>query len=368
MVYFVQSDTDGPIKIGFTRNVEERLWYLRRHHPLPLRLLALIEGAHADEQRLHRRFDSDRLRGEWFRPSDDLLCFIATLSHEGANLAATGDVGVRMGDAGNRFRDYREVSFREACAFYKLSDKTLRKRIREGMIPARMRPMNGREEWVVQIPPGAPATPGNGYRDEEEEQARDSVPGLPGGPVRGGGEAGAQVHGSTDTPGRELPGSPSIPFPTRDDILALIREQYAAERAEKEQLRQENVKLARHVGSLEEQLRDQTRALSAGQEQTREEVTALARAVGEIDTRERVLARQGRAVMLLCVLLSLVAAALSGMLLTRSATPTVPARESVRGSAPATPRGGPKPGATRPTKPAAGASKGPPGSTTAGGR
>lgn len=79
-VYFVQSGTGGPIKIGFTRKVGERIWGMQTGNPEELKLLlvlALYEDADMDmERRLHKRFAKDRIRNEWFKPSFRLLSFI----------------------------------------------------------------------------------------------------------------------------------------------------------------------------------------------------------------------------------------------------------------------------------------------------
>jgi hypothetical protein len=75
-LYFIQAGADGPIKIGVAGNVGARLKTLQTASPFPLRLLAVVPGDVEDERSLHRRFASDRLSGEWFRPSDALAAHI----------------------------------------------------------------------------------------------------------------------------------------------------------------------------------------------------------------------------------------------------------------------------------------------------
>lgn len=45
-------------------------------HGEGLEVIAVTEGAHSVERRLHRRFSHLRTAGEWFEPGDDLLGFI----------------------------------------------------------------------------------------------------------------------------------------------------------------------------------------------------------------------------------------------------------------------------------------------------
>ena len=45
-------------------------------NPEPMMLLGELPGGRADEADLHRRFRSFRVRGEWFRYSDELRAFI----------------------------------------------------------------------------------------------------------------------------------------------------------------------------------------------------------------------------------------------------------------------------------------------------
>jgi len=78
-VYFIQAGEDGPIKIGFARDVGRRIANMRVANPAPLKLRANIPGDARDERAFHARFANLRVRGEWFRPSDELLCFIAAM-------------------------------------------------------------------------------------------------------------------------------------------------------------------------------------------------------------------------------------------------------------------------------------------------
>lgn len=75
MIYFVQAST-GPIKIGFTDNWGLRRAALQLATPEPLSVLLVVDGQRSDEAGLHRAFQADRIRGEWFAPSSELLAYI----------------------------------------------------------------------------------------------------------------------------------------------------------------------------------------------------------------------------------------------------------------------------------------------------
>lgn len=67
-VYFVQAGTVGPIKIGTSVNVKDRMASIQVHCPEPLRLLGVTRGGLVLEQAFHRRFAAHRLHHEWFEP------------------------------------------------------------------------------------------------------------------------------------------------------------------------------------------------------------------------------------------------------------------------------------------------------------
>jgi hypothetical protein len=77
-LYFV-ADHEGHIKIGMASDLTARIAVLQNAHARPLTLLATMVGAAHAERQLHRRFATDRVRGEWFRPSAALLLFIESL-------------------------------------------------------------------------------------------------------------------------------------------------------------------------------------------------------------------------------------------------------------------------------------------------
>jgi hypothetical protein len=79
MIYFIQADGVGHIKIGFTDgdDAEIRLATLQTGSPVPLRLIGTRPGGLEEEKDFHRRFASARAHGEWFQPVPELLAVIA---------------------------------------------------------------------------------------------------------------------------------------------------------------------------------------------------------------------------------------------------------------------------------------------------
>lgn len=82
MIYFIQSEDGGPIKIGTTIRLSQRLKQLAAESGGNLRVLAVTDGDRKIERMLHERFDYLRVTGEWFEPGDDLTGFIVTDARE----------------------------------------------------------------------------------------------------------------------------------------------------------------------------------------------------------------------------------------------------------------------------------------------
>lgn len=83
-VYFMQCNApDGPIKIGWSANVERRLSSVRMDCPYPIVMIASIptDNGARDEARLHRHFSPAHIRGEWFEATHELLEFATRARH-----------------------------------------------------------------------------------------------------------------------------------------------------------------------------------------------------------------------------------------------------------------------------------------------
>ncbi len=90
MVYFVQCQDSGAIKIGYTgRSIPKRMAELlacRGKRRAELQLLGSIDGSKSTEREMHARWATWRMRsrhplfgGEAFYPSDELLSFLSSL-------------------------------------------------------------------------------------------------------------------------------------------------------------------------------------------------------------------------------------------------------------------------------------------------
>lgn len=82
-VYFIQAgDERGPVKIGYSCDVEKRLESLQTGNHLSCRVIAKFPHADAPEieRKLHSRFANQRLEGEWFSWSDRIGDLIAAWS------------------------------------------------------------------------------------------------------------------------------------------------------------------------------------------------------------------------------------------------------------------------------------------------
>lgn len=78
MIYFIQAQGIGHIKIGFTDGDPlVRMSQLQPSSPVPLVLMATTSGTQEVEKQLHKRFAEHRVRGEWFKPVSELLTYIA---------------------------------------------------------------------------------------------------------------------------------------------------------------------------------------------------------------------------------------------------------------------------------------------------
>ena len=76
VVYFLHEPELDRIKIGRSENRKKRLSDLATGNSQELKLLATFPGARPEERELHDRFRKDRIRGEWFRSTPELLALI----------------------------------------------------------------------------------------------------------------------------------------------------------------------------------------------------------------------------------------------------------------------------------------------------
>lgn len=86
MVYFIGMGGTDFVKIGFTGDIDSRLSKMRSDNPCDLRVLACYEGDRLLERSYHRKFVRSRVRGDWFRFSEEIKKFLEA----GLELSLTG--------------------------------------------------------------------------------------------------------------------------------------------------------------------------------------------------------------------------------------------------------------------------------------
>lgn len=119
MIYFIQAGHDGPIKIGFTEQkagTRPRIDNLQCGNHLKLNLLSFCVGGKSKEKFIHDMFSKERIRGEWFWPTESVLSF--ALSHveiEEPNVSSS------IGEAGdlNPIRSFIDGSSFNCSSFAK---------------------------------------------------------------------------------------------------------------------------------------------------------------------------------------------------------------------------------------------------------
>lgn len=76
-VYFALSERSGEVKIGFSTQVQNRIYLLQQQRLSPTRLLGWVLGGPRVEREMHAKFADFALGREWFEPDPELLHFIA---------------------------------------------------------------------------------------------------------------------------------------------------------------------------------------------------------------------------------------------------------------------------------------------------
>ena len=80
-VYFIGAKRESsPVKIGISECPEIRLVDLQIASPYELLILTQFVGGEETEEKLHKLFWYEHLRGEWFRRSDRIKTFIQMMN------------------------------------------------------------------------------------------------------------------------------------------------------------------------------------------------------------------------------------------------------------------------------------------------
>lgn len=96
MIYVLQPEVGGPVKIGYSKDrngVYVRAATLEPGCPWPLKVVYMAEGGKWDEGRLHARFQQYRIHREWFALEGGLLLWLNGLSDKAGPTWPTPDHG-----------------------------------------------------------------------------------------------------------------------------------------------------------------------------------------------------------------------------------------------------------------------------------
>ena len=75
-IYIIQTKHSQWIKIGFTKSWSKRLKQFNTHTGDDWRLVHLVDGSRDDEMALHNALGPWIARGEWYRPTPEVLATI----------------------------------------------------------------------------------------------------------------------------------------------------------------------------------------------------------------------------------------------------------------------------------------------------
>ncbi len=91
MIYAVQAGTNGPIKIGFAKDIKSRMASIQTGCPDRLTLLGTceVEDDSLVEKYLHKLNSAFHLRGEWFKPGFRVLETVEAIQTGKAGYMAT---------------------------------------------------------------------------------------------------------------------------------------------------------------------------------------------------------------------------------------------------------------------------------------
>lgn len=76
MIYFIQAGENGPIKIGSSDDPERRMVDLQTANPYELKLLWVHKDENWSEEEIHKEFNHEKIRGEWYHPCGSIFEFI----------------------------------------------------------------------------------------------------------------------------------------------------------------------------------------------------------------------------------------------------------------------------------------------------
>lgn len=87
--YFIGVE-DGPIKIGYSVDVQSRFSAIQSCSPVRLKIFAVASGGEAREEAYHYQFHEHRLHGEWFSRTPEIEAEITRLNIQTQTIAQSG--------------------------------------------------------------------------------------------------------------------------------------------------------------------------------------------------------------------------------------------------------------------------------------
>lgn len=112
MIYFIQQNKNGPIKIGYTANLKQRMVAIQVCNHDKLMLLGTVGGERYIEKQIHQHLRFHYIGGEWFRPSAFVLEYIYSFPGYIPNLL-------------DRPREKNKHSLSKNTSIFKKSEKAL---------------------------------------------------------------------------------------------------------------------------------------------------------------------------------------------------------------------------------------------------
>lgn len=118
-VYYVANADCSEIKIGYSSNLDKRLYDLESAHG-EIALLGWEPGSKDIERARHTAFNNSRLHGEWFAASDELIAFVRSLPtkvlpKEGVGYLTIRNLPVSVCDRLKEIAKARRTSVNSLC-------------------------------------------------------------------------------------------------------------------------------------------------------------------------------------------------------------------------------------------------------------
>ena len=108
-VYFIVSKKDNRVKIGTTTNLSNRFNALNSASSSDLELIYFFPGAAAREKELHEKFKRFRVKGEWFKYTDEIKKFIDALKLVHGTDIPTKEENIKTNKYRNKKINYDKV-------------------------------------------------------------------------------------------------------------------------------------------------------------------------------------------------------------------------------------------------------------------